>query len=442
MLKYEKIVEYVIENIEQNEFKVKNPLPTIRELAEIFGCSKSTVMKAYDKLQQRKIIYSIPKSGYFLVNKKRENFIKEDNINFSMATPDKRIFPYEDFQNCLSEASNKYKDILFRYNNIQGLYALRENLINQLKEYQVYSSIDRLVITNGSQQAIHILCNIEFDNNKKNILVEEPTYTGILKILKWKNIKAYTVKRDFSGLDMERLEYLFKTADIKFFYTTTRFHNPLGSSLDLKQRRRLCYLAKKYDVYIIEDDYLGELYMRNDIPLYYEDNSDHVIYIKSFSKIILPELRLAGVILPQNFINRFNEYKSNTDLGTSLLLQGALEIYISSGMFENHKKKSRKIYKKKMNIIKQYSLKNDNKNLIWYIPSTGYFCCINILNKVDMTWLINKMKKQDIVIGNIKDNFLSEKININTLKLCISSLSEEKIKLGLDKILEQIKFLR
>lgn len=167
MLKYEKIVEYVIENIEQNEFKVKNPLPTIRELAEIFGCSKSTVMKAYDKLQQRKIIYSIPKSGYFLVNKKRENFIKEDNINFLMATPDKRIFPYEDFQNCLSEASNKYKDILFRYNNIQGLYALRENLINQLKEYQVYSSIDRLVITNGSQQAIHILCNIEFDNNKK-----------------------------------------------------------------------------------------------------------------------------------------------------------------------------------------------------------------------------------------------------------------------------------
>lgn len=442
MLKYEKIIEYIIENIEQDVFKVKNPLPTIRELAKFFGCSKSTVMKAYDELQHQKIIYGVPQSGYFLVNKKRDTLRKEENINFSMATPDKRIFPYEDFQNCLSEASSKYKDILFRYNNTQGLEALRKNLISELKEYQVYSSIDNLVITNGAQQAIHILCNIEFGNNKKNILVEEPTYTGILKILKWKDIKPYTVKRDFSGLDMERLEYLFKTADIKFFYTTTRFHNPLGSSLDLKQRRKLCYLAKKYDVYIIEDDYLGELYMRNDIPLYYEDDSDHVIYIKSFSKIILPELRLAGVILPKNLINRFNEYKNNTDLGTSLLLQGALEIYISSGMFYVHKKKSRRIYKKKMNIVKEYSTRYDDKNLIWHIPSTGYFCCIDILNKVDMTWLINKINKKNIILGNMKDNFLSEKTNINTLKLCISALSEEEIKLGLSKVLEQIKFLR
>jgi len=444
MLKYEQIIEYIITNIEEGKYKIKMPLPTIRELSKKFSCSKSTVMKAYNELQYQKLVYGIPKSGYFLVNKKIDSILDKKEINFVMATPDKRIFPYQDFQNCLSESAVKYKDILFRYNNSQGLLSLRKLLSEQLQEYQVFSSINNLVVTNGAQQAIHILCNLDFGNNKKNILVEEPTYTGILKILRWKKIKVYTVKRSFEGIDLDRLEYLFKYGNIKFFYTTTRFHNPLGSSLSLQQRRKICYLAKKYDVYIIEDDYLAELYTRNDVPLYYEDDSRHIIYIKSFSKIILPELRLAAVVLPDNLINAFNECKNNIDLGTSLLLQGALEIYLSSGMFETHKKKSRKIYKNKMKKIQEYSLKYNFKNCKWYIPKTGYFFCINFYDNVDIETLIKNVQKQNIILGNINDNFIFKNRNkYNILKLCISSLSEEEIKNGLDNILEEvIKILR
>lgn len=438
MLKYEQIMKYIIENINNGNFKIKKSLPTIRELAQVFNCSKSTVIRAYDELQYQKIIYGIPKSGYFLVNKKIEVVSEIEKINFSMATPDKRILPYQDFQECLSESASKYKDILFRYNNAQCLYTLKNVLLEQLQENQVFTSMENLSITNGSQQAIHILCNIDFPNNKNNILVEEPTYTGILKILKWKNIPAYTVKRNFEGLDLEELEYLFKYKDIKFFYTTTRFHNPLGSSLSLKQRRKLCHLAQKYNVYIVEDDYLGELYTRNDTPLYYEDDSKHIIYIKSFSKIILPELRLAVVVLPDNLLEKFNEYKNNTDLGTSLLLQGALEIYLSSGMFDIHKKKSRKIYKQKMKKVEEYSINCNLKNIKWHIPKTGYFFCIELLNNIDIDLLINNMHKQHIILGNINDNFLSNNINANIIKLCVSSLTEGKIEIGLDKILNQV----
>lgn len=439
MLKYKKIIRYILTNIEQNKYKMKKPLPTIRELSQIFSCSKSTVMKAYSELQQEKIVYGIPKSGYFLVNRTIDNTFSRDDINFSMAIPDRRIFPYQDFQNCLSEATIKYKNILFKYNNEQGLFELRSLLVKQLQEYQVFCSIDNLAVTNGAQQAIHILCNLDFGNNKKNILVEEPTYAGILKILKWEKIKAYTIRRTFEGIDLEQLEYIFKNKEIKFFYTTTRFHNPLGNSLSLQQRRKISYLAKKYDVYIVEDDYLAELYVRNDVPLYYEDEFKHTIYIKSFSKIILPELRLAAVVLPDCLINTFNEYKHNIDLGTSLLLQGALEIYLSSGMFEMHKKKSRKIYKDKMKRIKEYSLKYDFKNCEWYIPKTGYFFCLKLVKDINIESLIKNMYKKNIILGNINDNFLSKNINnSDTLKLCISSLTEDEVKDGLDNILKEI----
>ena len=438
MLKYKQIVNYIIKNIENGVFKVQKPLPTIRDLAQVFDCSKSTVVRAYSELQKENIIYVIPQSGYFLIDRKTSQNFDLDDINFSMAIPDRKIFPYQDFQDCIFEAANKYKDVLFRYNNSKGLSLLCSDLVKQLENYQVFTTIKNLFITNGSQQAIHILCNIDFPNNKNNILVEEPTYTGILKILKWKKIPAYTIKRDFTGLDMNELEKIFKYKNIKFFYTTTRFHNPLGTSLMLEQKRKICSLAKKYDVYIVEDDYLGELHLKNDIPLYYEDTSNHVIYIKSFSKIILPELRLAAVVLPDKLINNFSQYRNNMDLGTSLLLQGALEIYFSSGMFDIHRKKSRRIYKKKMNIIKKYSFQHED-GLIWHIPNTGYFCCIETKSKININKVINQLKKEKILLGNIQDNFLYERNVQNVIKLCISSLPEKDILYGLDKILKQIQ---
>jgi DNA-binding transcriptional MocR family regulator len=84
-------------------------MPTIRNLSQNFKCSNQTVVHAYEKLESEHIVYSIPQSGYYLVDKKE---IHKDGLNkiidFSAGSPDKSILPYEDFQHCLNQAIDRY----------------------------------------------------------------------------------------------------------------------------------------------------------------------------------------------------------------------------------------------------------------------------------------------------------------------------------------------
>ncbi|MEJ8554826.1 hypothetical protein [Tepidibacter sp. Z1-5] len=75
------------------------------------------------------------------------------------------------------------------------------------------------------------------------------------------------------------------------------------------------------------------------------------MYLKSYSKIILPQLRISAVVLPSVLLKTFQEYKRWNDLNTSILSQGALEIYIKSGMFNSHVKKLRKVYYERMSYL-------------------------------------------------------------------------------------------
>lgn len=176
-----------------------------------------------------------------------------------------------------------------------------------------------------------------FPNGKSVVLVEQPGYAGMIGSLQLLGATAIGIRRTEEGFDLEELEKLFRTNSIKLFYTTPRFHNPLGTSLDRRQKERIAALAAKYDVYVAEDDYLADL--ENDSradPIFSYDRSEHVIYIRSFSKIMLPGLRLGVAVLPKALLHTFRLYKSSSDLSTSALSQAALEIHLSSGLFRRH----------------------------------------------------------------------------------------------------------
>ena len=112
------------------------------------------------------------------------------------------------------------------------------------------------------------------------------------------------------------------------------FQNPTGISYSKEKKLKILELANKYDFYIIEDDYLSELIFDENIkhePFRVLDTNDRVIYIKSFSKIFLPGIRLGYIICPEEFRESIQNSKINTDIATSTLMQRALEMYIKEG---------------------------------------------------------------------------------------------------------------
>jgi len=398
------------------------------------------VVRAYAQLQQEHVVYAIPQSGYFLVEKKATGTADSPGvINFASGAPDEQIFPYDEFRHCLNQAIDLYQQNLFNYVDAQGLPELLSVLAEHLADYQVFAKEENIFVTAGSQQALQILCDMDFPREKSVVLVEQPAYTGLLKLLELKRIPAMGIERGFSGLDLHALEALFARGNVKFFYTTPRLQHPLGTSLSLAEKRQMVKMAEKYDVYIVEDDYLADLAMQgSECPLYYEDVAERVIYLKSFSKTLLPGLRVAAAVVPPVLRERFAAHKKWLDLGTSVVSQGALAIYIKSGMLQAHRKKLKNIYAEKMRRLQRAVRAADTSLSRWHVPVTGFFACAACTAAIDGDQVIAALAAKGVRLHSIQDNYLAGYPAANVLKFSVSKTDLASIDYGMELVLLEL----
>lgn len=168
-------------------------------------------------------------------------------------------------------------------------------------------------------------------------MVEQPTYHRINDLLLNQKLTYETIERKPSGIDLKELERIFQTGQIKFFYTIPRFHYPLGHSYSRQEKEEILSLAERYDVYIVEDDYLADFDSKRELPFYYLDDSQHVLYIKSFSTSLFPALRITALTLPPQIRETFLSYKKAVDYDSNLIMQKALSLYIDNLMFEKNR---------------------------------------------------------------------------------------------------------
>lgn len=440
-MKYEEIVEYIKNQISEGNLTYKKRLPSIRTVSEHFNCSVGTVLKAYDKLEKDHIIYSLPKSGYYLLENFHDNNSSKNTIfDFSAGVPDIQTFPYKDLQHCLNNSIELYKETLFTYSDPRGLNSLRKVLANHLHQYQIFTQEDNIVITSSSQQALNILSIMPFPNDKSNVLVEQPTYYGMIKYLELNKVPALGIERNLNGINLCELENMFKYGNIKFFYTIPRFHNPTGHSYDKQEKELIVKMAEKYNVYIVEDDITADLDLnkKND-PMFTYDTSGKVIYLKSYSKILMPGLRVAVLILPNLLIDTFLNYKKWTDMNSPILSQGALEIYLKSGMFDIHRKKMSKLYFDRMTCLKDIVLFHQHPNIKWNIPNSGYFSCIQVDKPIGHDKIITSLENRNIELLDTNMCFLKQYKNGNYFRISISKVDEAKIKKCIPIIIDTIE---
>lgn len=441
LLKYEEIIEYIKNNIKSKKLNHPKKLPSIRSMQKLFQCSTGTVLKAYEKLEHDHIIYSVPKSGYYIVDDfNNETYSKQPIIDFSAVNLNSEAFPYKNFQHCLNKSIDLYKEKLFAYSDPRGLNSLINVLSRHIQSYQIFTKPDNIIITSSSQQALNILSIMPFPNGKSNILVEQPTYYGMIKYLELNNIPVLGINRDFNGIDLDELEKLFKYGNIKFFYSIPRFHNPTGTSYSRFEKQEIIKLAKKYDVYIVEDDITADLDMnkKND-PMFSYDTSSRVIYLKSYSKILMPGLRVAALILPSLLINKFLEYKKWTDMNSPILSQGALEIYIKNGMFDTHMKQLVNLYSNRINCLRNTLLEYKHPDIHYNIPESGYFSCIYVDGALNYDKIVTSLHHKNIKLFDTRECFLKEYKCNNYFRITISKVNEKQINKNIPIILDAIQ---
>ena len=432
-MKYERVKDDLKQRINSGTIKPGGKLPSIRELSIQWQCSKNTVIRAIDELEKEHLIYSVPKSGHYAIVRPSESADQpEGRIDFAAAAPDPGIIPYEDIQHGLNRAIELYGDRLFAYGDPLGFPSLREAISRHLASSQIFAGPDRICVVSGAQQALHLLASMPFPNGKTAILVEQPCYAGMLKLLSLLGVTAIGIARTESGLDLDELERHFRNNSIKFFYTVPRYHNPLGTSLSRREKEAIAAMAEKYDVYIVEDDYLADLEQdgKSD-PIRSYDNSGRVIYIRSFSKIMLPGLRLGAAVLPEALIALFRMYKSSSDLSASALSQAALEIHLSSGLFQRHAAMAKERYGIRMKAMQEACSRILNEGFRLSQSTGGIFALLELPDDLTAEELTAALRRKDVHVFPTTPCYLPSVESANSLRLSIIRADEQQIEDGI-----------
>ena len=281
-----------------------------------------------------------------------------------------------------------------------------------LEKSAIYAKKENILVTSGTQQALYILSQVHFPNHKETILLEQPTYQRMIDLIRSLNLPYRTIERDFDGINLTKLENLFKTGNIKFFYTISRFSNPLGLSYSTSEKQKIVELAKRYNVYIIEDDYMGDFAKSTDLPLHYYDTSEHVIYLKSFSMTIFPALRLGSIILPSALTQAFLDHKKMIDYDTNLIMQKALSLYLDSGLFEKNLNYLKQVFQKQGHkvevMLAQFPaiehFSTSLQGLVLELPQNQHLGDLKFTNKINYleTNYLSSAEKQFIKLPNDK----------------------------------------
>ena len=329
--KYQAVVSFLKKGIESGKFPTGSRLPSIRQLSQDFHCSKDTIQRALLELRHEQYLYAKPQSGYYVLEQGQHQ-------DLEIEVTDEHASAYDDFRICVNETLIGRENYLFNYyDNQEGLEELRQSVHQLLFNQALYCKPDQLVLTSGTQQALFILSQIDFPSQRAEILVEQPTYHRMNRLLVAQGLAYQTIERRIDGIDLEELEQQFKSGKIKFFYTIPRFHYPLGHSYSDQEKKAILDLANQYGVYIVEDDYLGDLDSKKGQTFHYLDTEDRVIYIKSFSTSLFPALRITALILPNALKEAFVAYKNILDYDSNLIMQKALSLYIDSQLFEKNR---------------------------------------------------------------------------------------------------------
>lgn len=444
MVKYRQISYAIADAIKHSHYKEGERLPSIRELADKHQCSKSTIIQALQELEQRQLIYSVPRSGHYVLKK---GFLPAatpaECYDFATAAPDWNAFPYDEFHQCIRKALDVYQQELFIYGMPNGLPSLIKTMERHLQDHQVFVSPEKIVVTAGVQEALFILMSIPFPNNKQNILVEQPSYHLLIDYLNKYEIPAIGIERTEQGIDLDELERLFREEEIKCFYTMPRFHNPLGTSYSTEEKKAIVKLADQYDVYLVEDDFLVDYDSNSKAdPMYSYDMKERVIYLKSFSKILFPGLRVGIAVLPKPLLPAFQQFKLFMNIDSSILSQAALDIYINSGMFNHHRSRIRAPYEERSHALNNgvRLMKAELQGVLLRSPLTSCMHThVELDRRVNMNTLAQQMKKRKVEIDMLERNYLQGFPRSKIAKLNVSNIPIAHIPEGIQRLIEAIK---
>ncbi|WP_332646596.1 MocR-like pyridoxine biosynthesis transcription factor PdxR [Lysinibacillus sp. 54212] len=348
--KYIEIYKQMKQLILKQHLKTHTKIPTKRQLAQQLNISIHTVQTAYEQLLSEGYIYAIERKGYFVSKidfdwhgnevhevetpKKTE---KPPLINFHNGQVDAIQFPFRIWQRL-------YKNHLVATSvpnaNWQGEVELRQEIAYYLQQARAINcKANQIFIFSGTQQQLQSLCTFL---HGVRVGIEHPGFSRAYTLFQQLKLPTALVPLDSEGCTVP-------TEPINLLYATPAHQYPLGQIMSINRRLQLLQWAKSTNSYIIEDDYDSEFrYKGAPIPpLAHLDGLDRVIYFGTFSKTLLPSIRVSYMVLPTHLLSDFEAFNQLTKSTVSRIDQLVIADFMKSGEYAKHIAKMRTLYRAK-----------------------------------------------------------------------------------------------
>lgn len=315
-----------------------------------------------------------------------------DIISFAPGYPAPDTFAWSDYQGIARELLSGSDGNVLQYGPTRGYRPLLEAILGVMQARGVASSIERLLVTTGSQQGLDLIARVLLDQDDV-VLVELPTYTGA--ITAFRNVLAHMVgvRQERDGIDLAALDDTYAALTrsgrrVRLLYLVPNFQNPSGLLIGRDKRIRLLEWASRRNVLIVEDDPYRDLYFDsvNEADLRSikaDDTEGRVVYLSSFSKTLAPGFRVAWMDAPEPLAAKFETAKQAADLCTGAFDQRIVFEAIRRGILQRRLPLLRAHYQAKRDVMIEALGQELGDEVSWSTPRGGFFLWARLPDQID-----------------------------------------------------------
>jgi len=462
---YHKVYQQLRYQILSGERPIGSQMPPERKLAEEMGVSRNTIVRAYNELETEGFIAGRVGSGRYVLPlppatslsridwqslQQMDSVLtypshmadllavsvkRPDTINLAHGTGGKHTVPSSGFLEHLQTASRQLD--VFYYTSVQGLPPLREQIVRWMNVENI-SSAEQILVTSGSQEALYTIARL-LAKPGDAVVTEMPTYFGSLQLFQSLGMRIIPIPIDEDGMDVDILDSVLARYRPRFLYTVPTFHNPTGVTLSLARRKQLLALSKKHQIPIVEDDAYRHLHLENEPPpsLLELDTDGHVIYLNTFSKLLLPGLRVGWIAAPRPMISLLTRLKE-LSITTNTLGQSALASFLQAGALAPHLQHARSLYRTQAEAMESYLQEWTSYGCSYRKPRGGFYYWVSLPEKINARDLMIACQKQGVSI-TCGDMFLLRETDQRYIRLCYTHEPVEQIEKGMAILTEVLR---
>jgi len=369
---------------------------------------------------------------------------RPDMISFAGGLPSPDSFPIDDIKRVTAEVLEEEGRTALQYGTTEGDNKLRALLAERHKKDGLNLTLENIMITTGSQQALD-LCGKIFINRGDVVLCGLPSYLGGLNAFANYGAVLKGIPLDDNGMIPDQLEKtivaLKKEGKIlKFIYIIPDFQNPTGVTVPRSRRLEIIRIAERHDLIIVEDSpYRDVRFAGTPEPLMSSlDTNGRVLTLNTFSKILAPGFRLAWVTGHREIIDKLVTSKQSADLCTPPFVQKITARYIEQGLLDVNLKKTVALYSQRRDYMLKCFREQMPEGVKWTEPDGGLFLFVTLPPSMDAARLLERAIRKNVafVCGAV---FFCNNEGHNTMRINFSYSGEKDTCEGVRRLAEAIR---